>query len=156
METRIGTVKGYEMLYDARIKRFVAQTAEGEEVASALTQEKLEEQIDRLSKLKYTFPIKAIHYRGPRYVDEGRITSINIDGCSVWFCEDKEKGAHRGKHNLRYGTGLYELTENNAEIMSEIRVNLNSIIELEEKIQLKAKLLEKPIDLEYFGLASRY
>lgn len=159
METKIGTVKSYEMLYDPRTRKFVARTADGDEVASALTQEKLEEQIDKLSKQKFTFPIKALRYRGVRFIDEGRVTSLNIPESSVWFCTDEKKGGYsdRGKVHLRYDSGsLFEMTELNDRVLAEIRELMVSVSKLEEQIETKAKTLEKPINLKYFGLESRY
>lgn len=158
MATKIGELKGFEMLYDPHSKRFLAINTEGEEVAAGKTQEELEGQIDKLAKQKFTFPIRAIRNRGVGYIDEGRVTSLNISERSVWFCKDKKEGEYsdRGKVRLRYDRNLFELTDQNAKIMSEIRELLNSIKELEEKIQQKGELLEKPINLEYFGLENRY
>lgn len=155
METKIGRAKNYDMFYDSNRKLFILRDDAGEEVATGLTQVELEKQADKLAKQKFTFPIEAIRYSGPRTLAQGRVTSLNISERSVWFVQNKGEGAYSYRAKERLGLhspNLFELTDHNEEILRQIREHQATVNSLEEKIGALAKEFEKPMDLEYFGL----
>jgi hypothetical protein len=146
----IGTAKGYPILYDEKRKLFILEDAEGNEVASGATQDEVEAKAGKLSKLAFKFPIPAFKVNG-LVLNKGRVTSLDVDGKSVYFSyDDKKYGSHE-KLRLRYDHAC-ELTEANSRIHEQVKQYHNQIKEIEEKISSLINQLEKPIDLSYFGL----
>lgn len=159
METIIGEVKGYTMFYDNRNHLFTLRDSEGEEVGSGKTQEEVEEQADKLSKEGYKFPIEALQH-SMLYLYAGRVTSINPSDKSVRFVRakvegDRFYGGGHTKEKLRY-SHLYEATEANQKIAGEVANRRAQISQLEGEIENLLCQLEKPINLEYFGLKDSY
>jgi len=147
---KIGTAKGYTILYDEKGKLFSLEDADGNEVASGGTQDEVEAKADKLSKQAFKFPIPALKVSGLA-LSKGRVTSFNADDRAAYFAyDDKRYGSHT-KLRLNYDHA-YELTEANAKIAGEVEECHRQITEREEIIQSLISQLEKPIDRSYFGL----
>ena len=151
---KIGTARGFTIIYDEKRKLFVLQDAQGDEVASGVTQEDVEMKAEKLSKQAFKFPIPAFKVSGLG-LHQGRVTSVNADDRAVYFAyDDKTSGSHT-KLRLRYDH-TYELTETNSRIYAEVAKSRENIKEIEDKIRSLISQLEKPIDLSYFGLKDSY
>lgn len=152
MGTKVGKAKGYDIIYDSKDKLFHLCDSAGEEVGSGTTQQEVENQADKLAKQAYRFPIAAFLVSG-NGVKEGKVTSLNIENKSVRFSDaDKSSYYGRVKLHLNY-KGLYEMSEDNREILDQVRAKRGAIQEIENEIQLLIAHLEKPIDLAYFNLS---
>jgi hypothetical protein len=147
---KIGTAKGYTILYDEKRKLFALEDADGNELASGERQDEVEAKAEKLSKQAFKFPIPALKVSG-LVLNKGRVTSVNTDDKSAYFSyDDKKYGSHQ-KLRLRYDHA-YELTEINSRIYEQVGQYRSQIKEIEEKISSLIDQLEKPIDLSYFGL----
>ena len=147
---KVGTAKGYTILYDEKRKLFILEDADGNEVASGATQDAVEVKAEKLSKQAFKFPIPALNVSGLALF-KGRVTSLNADDRSAYFAyDDKRCGSHQ-KLLLRYDH-VYELTEANALIAGQVEECREQIKAIEDKIKSLISQLEKPIDLFYFGL----
>jgi len=147
---KVGTAKGYTILYDILRKLFTLEDAIGNEVASGATQGEVELKADKLSKQAFKFPIPALKVGGVT-LQKGRVTSLDADGRAVYFAyADKTYGSHT-KLRLKYDH-VCELTDLNAQIAGQVEECHKQIKEIEEKIRSLTSQLEKPIDLAYFGL----
>lgn len=153
METRLGEVKGYKLVYDTYAKIFRLKDSDGETVGEGLTQDEVERQAEVLRRSAYAFPISALIVgRGGR-LEFGRVTSLNIGDWSVRFAwDDKSQGSHR-KVDLRYGHSLYEATEANKAIGKQLDAKADEVKRLDAEMALLIKQLEKPIGSERFGLS---
>ena len=147
---KIGTAKGYTILYNEKQKLFILEDADGNEVASGATQDEVEAKAEKLSKQAFKFPISALKVNGLA-LSKGRVTSFNADERSAYFAyDDKRYGSHQ-KLRLRYDHA-YELTEANSRILEQVEQYCSQGKEIEEKISSLIDQLEKPINLSYFGL----
>ncbi|MBA7568637.1 hypothetical protein ES708_10371 [subsurface metagenome] len=155
METRIGEFRDYGIFYDSRNKKFILKDSEGEEVASGKTQDEVEAQAEKIAKAAFKFPIPALVVEGDRTY-AGKITSLNIDDKSCIFSYDGSHPYHsRTKIRLSHQKA-YPLTRHNGYIHKEIAGKMIAIERLQEQIRDQTKLLEKPIDAEFFGLKSGF
>ena len=150
----IGPIKGYRMFYDPKEHIFRLLDTEENEVASAPTQAELEKKAGELSRQSFKLPIPAALTRSGA-VDKGRITSVSIESQSVYFVEDNR---HHTKTKIKfpYGHRLFELTELNEEICTQVEGLINQRKELGTKIEELISQLEKPIDRDYFGMKERW
>jgi len=147
---KIGTAKGYTILYNEKGKLFTLEDADGNEVASGATQDEVEAKADKLSKQAFKFPIPALKV-SLLALSKGRVTSFNADDRAAYFAfDDKRYGSHQ-KLRLNYDRA-YELTEANGRIHEQVEQYRSQIKEIEEKISSLIDQLEKRIDLSYFGL----
>lgn len=147
---KIGTAKGYTILYDEKQKLFILEDADNNGVASGATQGEVEAKAEKLSKQAFKFPIPALK-TNRLVLYKGRVTSINMDDKSVYFVfDDKGYGSHQ-KLRLTYDHA-YELTEANSRIHEQVEQYHSQIKEIEGKLDSLIKQLEKPINLSYFGL----
>ena len=147
---KVGTAKGYTILYDEKGKLFSLEDAEGNEVASGATQGEVELKADKLAKQAFKFPIPALKVSWLT-LHQGRVTSVNADDRAAYFAyDDKTQGSHT-KLRLPYDHA-YELTEANSRIYAEVAKSREQIKEMEDKITSLISQLEKPIGLSYFGL----
>lgn len=152
METEVGKFRGYTILYDNRDRLFHLRDADGQDVGSGKTQEDAEEHAKKLVKLAYKFPIEALSVSGS-YVFKGKVTSLNPDDYSVRFAYAEHRAAT--KEHLRRGSHIYEATEANKEIASQVDMARGHIKEIEEKIRSLISQLERPMNLKYFKLPER-
>lgn len=156
METEITEVEGYRIVYEPRDKMFYLKDADNETVGQGKTQDEVEEQAKKLAKHGFK-PVAALKH-GNLELDTGRVTSINIASQSLRFSFDEKKrsrwGVERGaiKCTLRFGSGLYELTDHNQSIKEQVDGLSAEIDKLQEQAKGLIKQLDKPINLEYFGL----
>ena len=147
---RIGTARGYTILYDEKRKLFILEDAAGNEVASDATQDGVETKAEKLSQLAFKFPIPALKVSGLA-LSKGRVTSFNADDRAAYFAyDDKRYGSHQ-KLRLNYDHA-YELTEANSRILEQVKQYSSQIKAIEEMISSLQDQLEKRIDLAYFGL----
>jgi len=142
---------GYGVFYDPERKLFYLEDAEGNEVVSELTQERLEAEIPKITKQAFKLPIPAILSRYSS-MEKGRITSLNLQRGSVYFSYDDKSHGKTEKVVLQYDKGIYELTEENERIILQIEDCRAQEKELKDEIETLKEQLEKPITLEYFGL----
>lgn len=151
---KIGTARGFTIIYDERRRLFVLQDAQGDEVASGATQEDVELKAEKLSKQAFKFPIPALKVSGLS-LQQGRVTSVNVDDRAAYFAyADKTYGTHT-KLRLAYDHA-YELTEANSRIYAEVAKSREQIKQIEDKIRSLFSQLEKPMDLSYFGLKEKW
>lgn len=151
---KIGTARGFTIIYDEARRLFVLQDAQGDEVASGATQEDVELKAEKLSKQAFKFPIPALKVSGLGLY-QGRVTSVNVDDRAAYFAyADKTYGSH-AKLRLPYDHA-YELTEANSRIYAEVAKSREQIKEIEDKIRSLISQLEKPMNLSYFGLKERW
>ena len=147
---KIGTARGYTILYDEKQKLFILEDADGNDVASGVRQDEVEAKAEKLSKLAFKFPIAALKV-SHLALQKGRVTSVNADEKAAYFSfDDKTYGSHM-KLRLAYDKAC-ELTEANTRIYDEVAQYRSQIKEIEGKIESLIKQLEKPIDLSYFGV----
>ncbi len=147
---KIGTARGYPILYDEKRKLFILEDADGNEVASGTKQDEVEAKAEKLSKQAFNFPIPALKVSGLG-LSKGRVTSLNADDKSAYFSYDEKTYGSHQKLRLRYDHA-YELTEANSRIHEQVEQYRSQIKELEGKISSLIDQLEKPINLSYFGL----
>lgn len=154
METKLGEVKGYTITYDTRDKLFRLKNKNGDEVGSGKSQDDVELKAEKLSKQPFKFPIVALKV-SHLSIEKGRVTSFNADDRAAYFSFDnKSYGSHM---KLRLGCDkAYELTEANSRLYDEVFKCRSQIKEIEGKIESLIKELEKPINLDYFGLKERF
>jgi len=155
MLTKIGEYKTYNISYDDSRKKFVARDESGDEVSSAVLQEDLEKQIDKLVKFKWNFPINAYERKGSSIV-AGRVTSCNPNDSSIRFVANEHTGWGSGvsKENLRYSR-IYEATPANAVVLDRVTKLREQIAKLEQDAEDWCDKLEKKMDVAYFGLPER-
>lgn len=149
---KIGTTKGYTVLYDERRKLFVLQDAEGNELTSGATQDEVEAKAGKLSQLAFKLPILALKVSGFN-LEKGRVTSVNPDERSAYFVYDNKKYGSHAK--LHLPSDAYELTEANSQIYEQMQQCHSQIVLFQERIQSLIGQLEKRMDLDYFGLKSK-
>jgi len=155
METKIGEVRGFVIVYDTKDKLFHLRNADNEEVGSGKTQEEVEKQADTLAKQAYRFPISALIISGNR-LELGKVTSINIEDKSVRFVY-AEKGFYHSHTKVHLGhSNLQELTEHNEEITNQVKARWDKIAEIEDEVKALIDKLDKPINLAYFNLPGSY
>lgn len=148
-KVKVGAKDGYTIFYDPETKHFCLNDKEGNEVAIADTQGKVEAEIPKLAKLAHKLPIAAIkvNYNG---VERGRITSVNVHGGTVFFSyNDKARGTAE-KVYLRHDRNIFELTPGNEKLASKIKETLKQKSRLSEQIEAFKEQFEKPINAEYF------
>lgn len=149
---KIGKKEGYEIGYDADRRLFCVQDQDGNEVATGATQEIVEAQITMIAKQAFKLPIPAIKV-GYSGVARGRITSVNAQRGTAYFSYDDKRQASSTKVALQYDHDLYEVTEANENTALLIDEGYKRKGELEEEIKRLKAQFEKPIDMQYFGLA---
>lgn len=155
METEVGTIKGYTILYDSARKTFILQNEAGDEVGRGPTQEAVEAEADKLAKAGFELPIKALLVSGLD-ADIGRVTSVNIGDRSCTFVFDDKTGYRsRAKIHLAFPTA-YELTAANTKVWAKIQAKAAIIEAIEKEIREWLKTFEKPINYSYFGLKPPY
>lgn len=147
---KIGEKQGYSIFYDPERKLFCLRDAEDNEVASASTQEKVEEQIPEITKQAFKLPIPAILSRHSS-VEKGRITSLNLHQETVYFSYDDKSHGRTEKVSLRYDKSIFELTGANEKVVSQIEERVAHRKKLDDEIETLKKQFEKPIDTKYFG-----
>lgn len=149
-KVKVNEKDGYTVFYDSRTKHFCLNDKEGNELAIADTQGKVEAEIPKLAKQAHKLPIAAIKasYCG---VSRGRITSVNVAGGTAFFSyNDKARGT-TDKVYLRQGHNLFELTPGNEKIGSKIEETLEQRNRLNEQIEALKEQFEKPINAETFS-----
>ena len=147
---KVGTARGYTILYDEKRKLFILEDADGNEVASGERQDEVEVKAEKLSKRAFKFPIPALKI-SHLHLEKGRVTSLNTADRSAYFSlDDKTDGSHT-KLRLKYDQSC-ELTEANSRIHEQVEQYRSQIKEVEGKIESLIGKLEKPINLAYFGL----
>lgn len=147
---KVGTAKGYTILYDEKLKLFILEDADSNEVASGATQGEVEAKAGKLSKQAFNFPIPALKV-SRLALSKGRVTSFNADTKSAYFAyDDKKYGSHQ-KLRLKYDHA-YELTEANSRIHEQVEQYRSQIEAIEQTISNLIDQLEKRIDLSYFGV----
>ena len=149
MTITIATLEGYTIDYDPRGKKFYLIDSDGEVVGQGKTQEDVEEQAKKLSKSGFK-PIAAFR-KSILQLQSGRVTSLNMADHSVRFSAD---GKSSTKVSLRYDRGLFELTAYNQLIKNQVDALVVESHKVEEQIKELLNQLDKPMDLEYFGLTS--
>lgn len=150
-KVKINERDGYAIFYDPERQLFCLHDAEGNEVATAGTQEKVEQEISKLAKQAFNLPIPAILARSYG-IDRGRITSLNPHNKTAYFSYDKKDYGRATKIALSYDKGFYELTKANEKIAKQIEERMVQKKELDGEIEALKDQFEKPINREYFGL----
>jgi hypothetical protein len=148
---KIQDKNGYSVFYDPERKLFYLEDAEGNEVGSASTQDKVEALIPEITKLAFKLPIPAILSLHSS-VEKGRITSLNLHQGTAYFSYDDKGHGTTEKIALQYDKAVYELTEGNERIVSQIEKNLAQKKRLTDQIEALKEQFERPINLEYFGM----
>jgi len=152
METKIGEVKGYTITYDARDKLFYLKNPEGDEVGSGKTQDDVEQQADKLAKQDFTFPVPALLRGGTYFLHLGKVTNVNLKNKSCRFVY-QEKGLYLSHTKVHLSSAnAYELTEHNNDIYQKVTALREQIDQLQGEIKGLMNQLEKPINLDFFGL----
>ena len=147
---KVGEKKGFVIAYDARRKLFLLYNANDDEVGSGGKQEDVEKQADKLAKLRFQFPIPAFTVNGV-HVEEGKVTSLNVDDQSIWVVLPSKYGGSRSKARLSY-CHIHEATERNKEVVEKIATQVLEMDKKREEIEALVATLDKRINLEYFGL----
>ncbi len=152
-DVKVGERKGFVIMYDPSGKDFHLQNSDGDEVGSGKTQEDMEKVADKLSKLKFQFPILAFNVSSGR-VEEGKVTSLNVDERTIWFVGTVSRGygSGRSKRHLRY-RHVFEKTEHNVALVGEIGMLRAKIKNMEEDISMMIGQFDKPMNSKYFGLS---
>ncbi len=154
-EVKVGERKGFVIMYDPGGKDFHLQNSDGDEVGSGKTQDDMEKVADKLSKLKFQFPVLAFNVSGGR-VEEGKVTSLNVDERTIWFVGPvRGYGSGRSKRRLRH-RDVFEKTEHNVALVGEIGMLRAKIKNMEEDISTMIGQFDKPMNSKYFGLTDDY
>ncbi len=156
LEIKIASIKGYDIFYATRDRRFELRNQDGEVVGQGKTQDEVEKQAELLSKKQFS-PIAAFKQYDV-VLEPGRITSLNIDEQTVWFVPEKKTGPSwertRQKVSLRHSTSMFEATEKNQEIAKVVESKVAEIHRIEKDIESLISTMEKVVNLAYFGLVS--
>ena len=153
---KIAEVAGFTIHYETREKKFVLIDHEGKRVASAFSQEKLEEKAKALQKQEFKrVPILKLESTGQ--ASPGEITSINIDDMTMWVVlkrqyTDGSERQVREKERIGSHTGCYEHTEHNLAVAEKIKEQHAIIDTAYAEARRLREQMEKPINLEYFGI----
>ena len=154
MAIKIKEIYGYQILYDERLKRFIIEDSDGTELGFGSTQDEAEEKAKVLSKQEFK-RISVVEVRRGGEVVMGQLTSLNKDDRSAWVSMEPRSGHRRGereKIHLRSGTGYYEATITNLQIVETVKEKGVELQKVEAEIKSLIDILEKPINLDYFGL----
>ncbi|GAI19473.1 unnamed protein product [marine sediment metagenome] len=127
---KIGTIRGFTIIYDESRRLFVLHDTQNDEVASGATQADLELKAKELSRQAFKFPIPALKVSGLS-LDQGRVTSVNMDDQSAYFAFDNKTYQHHSKLHLR-SADAYELTEANSRICAEVAKSQEQIKEIQD------------------------
>lgn len=153
--TKIGEIRGYSMYYDPGSRRFSLEDSDGNEVATALTQDHLEEKAKKLSKKQHNLPLPVFSrsYQGTD-IRRAQITSVNMDdghGSVRLMCDGRRSKEHLPRSGSDYAY-LFEVTPHNEEILSRVKELAKRRDEITGEIKETMAHLEKPITRAYFGL----
>ena len=157
MTIKIKEIFGYKLSYDERMKRFIVEDTDGTELAWANTQDEAEVKAKALSKQEFK-RIPFIEVKQEGQITTGELTSLNKDDQSAWVSMEKSEdnyGGGRRKINLRYDHGYYEVIEANLKILEGIKAKRETLNQIKAEIKALIATLEKPIDMDYFGI-TRY
>jgi len=141
----IAEFKGYSIHYHRGSQRFLAYDKDGNQVASAETEEKLIAKLTDYIKRKWT-PVEVISVNHECVV---KITSrdINEPESMVWISfKDDEGEMRKEKCSVSPGWGgkLYEKTPENMKILEVIQQKSKASAKLEEEIEeLKEKFTKE-------------
>ncbi len=153
MSIKIKEIYGYNLSYDETGKRFVIGDTDGTELAWGKTQDEAEAKAKALSRQEFK-RINIILVRGEGEVNLGELTSLNKDDKSAWISMIKGIGPDSGRRkiDLRYYRGYYEATEANLKTVESIKAKREALLRAQTEITALVGTLEKPINLEYFGM----
>ena len=154
MIIKIKEIFGYKISYDEQRKKFIVEDADGIELANANTQDEAEVKAKALSKQEFK-RIRITQVAEEGRVTMGELTSLNRDDKSVWVSMEKSEttwGSGRQKINLRYSSRFYEATETNLKILEGIKAKGETLDQVKSEIKALIDTLEKPINLDYFGI----
>jgi len=149
-KVNIKTHAGYKIEYDPDDKLFYLYDADGNELATAGTQQKIEAEITALSRQTFKLPIPAIS-TGYCSVSRGRITSVNLQRGSAYFAYDDKARGRTEKLSLRWDHNHFVLTEANEIIVSQIETLIAQRKEIESKVEALKQQFQSPINSAYFG-----
>jgi len=152
MAIKIKEIYGYRILYDERLKRFLIEDSDGTEMGFGSTQDEAEAKAKALSKQEFKrISIAKVGRDGE--VATGEVTSLNKDERTVWVSIEKgSTWSGRQKIHLQYGHGCYEMTVTNASILERVKEKGVELQKVEAEIKSLIEILERPINLDYFGL----
>ena len=154
MAIKIKEIYGYNLLYDERLRRFVIEDTDGTNLGHANTQDDAEVKAKALAKREFKrIPIIKIEQEGQSIM--GELTSLNRDDKSVWVSMEKSKDvwdSGRQKIGLVYSEGYYEVTQVNLKILEDIKAKRESLNYIKAEIKDLIATLEKPINMDYFGI----
>lgn len=154
MGIKIKEIYGYTLLYDERLRRFIIKDADGTELAHANTQDDAEVKAKALSKQEFK-RIRIINVEQEGQSTMGELTSLNRDDKSAWVSMEKDEHAYGGgrrKISLNYDRGYYEETGANLKILGEIKAKREILNRIKTELKNLIAVLEKPINLGYFGI----
>ena len=152
---KIKEIYGYQLGYDESRRFFIIVDTDGTELAYGNTQDKTEEKAKALSKRDFVrIPIIRVNADGR--VVKGEITSLDKLSREYWVSMEKEDnfyGSGRGKEMLGSNFMHYhEATERNLDLAKEIEAKAKDIADIKAEIEQLRTAMEKPINLEYFGM----
>ncbi|MBU0847026.1 hypothetical protein KKH23_07520 [Patescibacteria group bacterium] len=151
---KIKEMYGYQITYNPKSRRFLVEDSDGTELAFAKTQDEIEIKAKALSKQEFKrFRIVKVGNEGQ--VTMGEFTSLNRDDQSGWISMEKGEetwGSGRQKIALRFDRGYYEATETNLKTLGNIKSKRESLNNILAEIKSLRDILEKPINLDYFGI----
>ena len=155
---KIKQIYGFDLWYDERRRFFVITDTDGTELTHSERQDEAEIKAKSLSKQEFKrFPIVRVTHEG--IIQVGELTSLNRDDKSVWVSMEKSPemwgSGGRSKLNLKYDHNFHELTEANAKILEGIRAKHEALKQIEADIEAVVGTLEKPINMNYFGIIER-
>lgn len=155
---KIEDIKGYVVGYDSRRKCFLLVDAEGAEVATAGTQQEIEEKAKVLAKQAFT-RIDFMQINDHGVIMEGTVTSVDRDDRSMWVVMKGSRflgRVHRNRVDLLISSyHYYENTSANVAVAAKIREQAELVDRAYVEVKRLRDTLEKKIDHEYFGMTSR-
>ena len=147
---KIKNIRGYAVFYDPNIKKFQLKDKAGDVVSQAPTHEEVEKSAGKLSKQKFEQTL-AIHVT-KHGIRAGRITSLNPEMRQCWISYGDGSFHNREKISLNYDHGYFQKTNHNQSIVAAVNRLIMEAKEIERKIEEQITYLEKPINVEFFGL----
>lgn len=152
---KIGNASGYDLYYDESRRFFVITDTDGTEMAHGDSQGEVEGKAKILRKEEFK-RIPIFRVDSDKKIRLGELTSLNRDDRVCWASmfrmEGESHGGGRGKVDLRYDRVYYELSPNNTELIAKIKAKTDVIDKLRTETNDLIKMLDKPINSEYFGL----
>ena len=150
---KIKDYRGYEIHMDTEHGRF--SLMEGEDtIAAAHTLKEIEGKAKKRSTTKFTrVPFLKVFQMGN--IERGDITSFNHSGREAWATMPDNKYRKRQKLSLHSGgRDRFEATKANNERAKEIEKHAAVVGAAIAAIKAMEAEMEKPINLEYFGIES--